>query len=171
MPPPINPGDHVPSEEVLDSYLHPFAVKIKPFKIPISMRHLAIFEGRPVAPNELPFSKGMIWQCHEVPKLGIHYEYGLHLSPRVVPIDKFLSDRKWRKYRKRHYPLYLQPLTYSLPASEPYTEAVGPGYSDIAIYNTSEMYHFFLPTHTCMKSTLRVTLPPLTWSIVTLCGW
>ena len=46
----------------------------------------------------------MIWQRHEVPNLGIHYEYGLHLSHKVVPIDKFLSDRKWRKYRKRHYP-------------------------------------------------------------------
>ena len=105
MPPPINPGDHVLSEEVLDSFLCPFAVKIKPFNIPISTRHLAIFKGRPVAPNELPFSKGMIWQHHEVPKLGIHYEYGLHLSPKVVPIGKFLSDHKWRKYRKRHYHL------------------------------------------------------------------
>ena len=94
MPPPINPRDHVPSEEVLNSFLCPFAVKIKPFNIPISTKHLAIFKGRPVAPHELPFSKGMIWQHHEVPNLGIHYEYGLHLSHKVVPIGKFLSDHK-----------------------------------------------------------------------------
>ena len=104
MPPPINPRDHIPSEEVLNSFLCPFAVKIKPFNIPISTKHLAIFKGRPVAPHELPFSKGMIWQCHEVPNLGIHYEYGLHLSHKEVPIGKFISDCKWRRYRKRHYP-------------------------------------------------------------------
>ena len=104
MPPPIHPWDHVPSEEVLNSFLRPFTVKIKPFNIPISTKHLAIFKGRPVAPHELPFSKGMIWQHHEIPKLGIHYEYGLHLSHKVVPIGQFLLDCKWRKYRKRHYP-------------------------------------------------------------------
>ena len=104
MPPPLNPADHVPSEEALTSFLHPFAVRIKPFHIPISMKHLAIFKGRPVASKELPFSQGMIWNYHEVSQLGLHYKYGLHLSHLLVPKSKFISDHKWRKYRRRHYP-------------------------------------------------------------------
>ena len=46
----------------------------------------------------------MSWTCQELPQLGIHYEYGLHLSYKEVPIRNFITDRKWRKYRKRHYP-------------------------------------------------------------------
>ena len=104
MPPPPSPEDHVPTQETLRSFSRPLLLKLKPFHVRPSKEHLAIFKGRPLAPAKLPFSKGMIWTRQELPALGLYYEYGFHISPKLVPVKKFVADRKWRKYRKRYYP-------------------------------------------------------------------
>ena len=104
MPPPPNPEDHVPTQETLRSFSRPLLLKLKPFHVEPSKEHLELFKGRPLAPKKLPFSKGVIWTRQELPDLSLHYEYGFHISPKLVPIKKFIADRKWRKYRKRHYP-------------------------------------------------------------------
>ena len=106
MPPPPNSEDHVPTQETLESFSRPLLVKLKPFHVRPSKEHLAIFKGRPLAPTKVPFSKGVIWTRQELPTLGLHYEYGFHISPKLVPVRKFVADRKWRKIQKETLPPY-----------------------------------------------------------------